>query len=118
MNFPRKGFPCASKKYLIGGQAIVEIVIAKNFVHPAMHYYYIETDEDTEYGNNVLVFERESKGGVWFEVTNTALKIYNNFAGEYAEETLDNVLIESETIARLAINYAFLIFDVEGVETI
>lgn len=87
-------------------------------MYPAMHYYYIETDEDTEYGNNVLVFERESKGGVWFEVTNTALKIYNNFAGEYAEETLDNVLIESETIAPLAINYAFLIFDVEGVETI
>ena len=80
--------------------------------------YWEEEDEDTEFGTNTQVFERESVGGVWFEVTTTTLKIYNNFAGERAFATLDGVLEEEEDVSPLEIKYAFLIFDVEGVDTV
>ena len=82
-----------------------------------MHFYWEEEDTDTEFGTNTQVFERESVGGVWFEVTTTTLKIYNNFAGERSFATLDGVLEDEEDISPLEIKYAFLIFDVEGVDT-
>jgi len=86
-------------------------------MYPAMHFYWEEDDEDTEFGTNTQVFERESVGGVWFEVSTTTLKIYNNFAGERSFATLDGVLQEEDDISPLEIKYAFLIFDVEGVDT-
>ena len=87
-------------------------------MYPAMHFYYDEYDYDTEIGgSNTQEFDSELKGGVWFEVSTTTLKIYNNFAGGEKTEELDNVLIETETISPLEIKYAFLIFDVEGVDT-
>ena len=86
-------------------------------MYPAMHFYWEEEDTDTEFGTNTQVFERESVGGVWFEVTTTTLKIYNNFAGERSFATLDGVLEDEEDISPLEIKYAFLIFDVEGVDT-
>ena len=86
-------------------------------MYPAMHFYWEEEDEDTEFGTNTQVFERESVGGVWFEVSTTTLKIYNNFAGERSFATLDGVLQEEDDISPLEIKYAFLIFDVEGVDT-
>jgi len=86
-------------------------------MYPAMHFYWEEEDTDTEFGTNTQVFERESVGGVWFEVSTTTLKIYNNFAGERAFATLDGVLEEEEDVDPLEIKYAFLIFDVEGVDT-
>jgi len=86
-------------------------------MYPAMHFYYDEFDYDTEFGSNTQEFESVFKGGVWFEVTTTTLKIYNNFAGGEKTEELDNVLQEVETISPLEIKYAFLIFDVEGVDT-
>ena len=86
-------------------------------MYPAMHYYWEIIDEDTEFGTRTQRFEKEIVGGVWYEVSNTTLKIYNNFAGEYAFEKLDGVIQEEGTEDPLIINYAFLIFDVEGVET-
>ena len=86
-------------------------------MYPAMNFYWVEEDTDTEFGTNTQVFERESVGGVWFEVTTTTLKIYNNFAGERSFATLDGVLEDEEDISPLEIKYAFLIFDVEGVDT-
>ena len=87
-------------------------------MYPAMHFYFEELDEETEgQGEDVTRFQRKSVGGVWFEVSNTTLKIYNNFAGEVATEKFDGVLQETGTVTPLIINYAFLIFDVEGVET-
>jgi len=86
-------------------------------MYPAMHFYFDEFDYDTEYGSNTQDFDSEFKGGVWFEVSNTTLKIYNNFAGGEKTAELDNVLEETETISPLEIKYAFLIFDVEGVDT-
>ena len=87
-------------------------------MYPAMHYYWEIIDEETEnQGENVTRFEKEIVGGVWYEVTDTTIKIYNNFAGEYAFEKLDGVIQEEGTEDPLIINYAFLIFDVEGVET-
>ena len=86
-------------------------------MYPAMHYYWEIIDEDTEFGTNTQRFEKEIVGGVWYEVSNTTLKIYNNFAGESAFEALDGVIQEEGTEDPLIINYAFLIFDVEGVET-
>ena len=86
-------------------------------MYPAMHFYYNEFDYDTEFGSNTQEFDSFFKGGVWFEVTTTTLKIYNNFAGGEKTAELDNVLEETETISPLEIKYAFLIFDVEGVDT-
>ena len=87
-------------------------------MYPAMHYYWeIITEETENQGGNVTRFEKEIVGGVWYEVTNTTLKIYNNFAGEQAAEKLDGVIQEEGTDDPLIINYAFLIFDVEGVDT-
>ena len=86
-------------------------------MYPAMHFYYDEFDYDTEFGSNTQEFDSFFKGGVWFEVTTTTLKIYNNFAGGEKTAELDNVLEETETISPLEIKYAFLIFDVEGVDT-
>jgi len=86
-------------------------------MYPAMHFYYDEFDYNTEYGNNTQDYESVFKGGVWFEVTTTTLKIYNNFAGGERTAEVDNVLEETETISPLEIKYAFLIFDVEGVDT-
>ena len=86
-------------------------------MYPAMHFYYDEFDYDTEFGSNTQEYESVFKGGVWFEVTTTTLKIYNNFAGGEKTEELDNVVGETETISPLEIKYAFLIFDVEGVDT-
>ena len=83
-----------------------------------MHFYYDEFDYSTEFGNNTQDFESVLKGGVWFEVTTTTLKIYNNLAGGEKTAELDGVLEETETISPLEIKYAFLIFDVEGVDTV
>ena len=84
---------------------------------PAMHFYFDEFAYDTEFGSNTEEFESEIRGGVWFEVTTTTLKIFNNFGGGEKTAEYDNVVEEQETISPLAINYAFLIFDVEGVDT-
>ena len=86
-------------------------------MYPAMHFYYDEFDYDTEFGSNTQEYESVFKGGVWFEVTTTTLKIYNNFAGERSFATLDGVLEDEDDISPLEIKYAFLIFDVEGVDT-
>jgi hypothetical protein len=85
-------------------------------MYPAMHFYYDEYDYDID-GSREEEFNAEFKGGVWFEVSNTALKIYNNFAGGLKTAELNDVLEEQEIISPLEIKYAFLIFDVEGVDT-
>ena len=55
---------------------------------------------------------------MWYEVTTTQLIIYNNMQGEYGYETLDNVVQYTQGVSGRSIAYAFLIFDVQGVDTI
>ena len=86
-------------------------------MYPAMYFHYDEFDYDID-GSREEEFEAEFKGGVWFEVTTTTLKIYNNFAGGLKTQELNGVVQEQEIISPLEIKYAFLIFDVEGVTTV
>ena len=84
---------------------------------PAFHADFRVEYEDSDYGQRVQTFRRDVGAGVWFEVTNTQLKIYNNMVGTWAEETYDNAITSQEYSAGKGISYAFLIFDVEGVDT-
>jgi hypothetical protein len=86
-------------------------------MYPAMQFEYDEFDYSSEFGSNNEEFEAEIHGGVSYGVTTTTLTISNEFSGGLKEATFDDVLEETETISPLEIKYAFLIFDVEGVDT-
>jgi hypothetical protein len=74
--------------------------------------------EQSDYGQRVEEFRTEGVLGVWYEVTTTQLIIYNNMQGEYGYETLDGTVQYTNGVSGRSIAYAFLIFDVQGEDTI
>ena len=85
-------------------------------MYPAVHASFFTANESTDYGTNTRVYESEGVLGVWYEVSTTELIIYNNFQGVYGFDTLDGQIQDTDYIGGRSIAYAFLIFDVEGVE--
>ena len=86
-------------------------------MYPAMHANFEAEAEESDYGNNIQEYRSEGVLGVWYEITTTQLIIYNNFQGIYGYESLDSEIQYTDYTQGKAIDYAFLIFDVEGVET-
>ena len=86
-------------------------------MYPAMYFNFFEDDFNSDYGINEEEYESRLYGGVSFEVTTTTLVIKNHFSGGTKEYTVtgQGASQEIENISPLAINYAFLVFDVEGV---
>ena len=86
-------------------------------MYPAMYFNFFEDDFNSDYGINEEEYESRLYGGVGFQVTTTTLVIKNYFSGGTKEYivTGQGASQEIENISPLAINYAFLIFDVEGV---
>ena len=88
-------------------------------MYPAMRYQFFEDDYNSDYGINEEEYESRIYGGVTFQVTTTTLVIKNHFSGGIKEYTVtgQGASQEVENISPLEIKYAFLIFDVEGVDT-
>ena len=88
-------------------------------MYPAMRYYFDELDYNTDYGISEEEYDSRIYGGVTFQVTTTTLVIKNHFSGGIKEYTVtgQGASQEVENISPLEIKYAFLIFDVEGVDT-
>jgi hypothetical protein len=86
-------------------------------MYPAMYFNFFEDDYNSDYGISEEEYESRLYGGVGFQVTTTTLVIKNYFSGGTKEYivTGQGASQEIENISPLAINYAFLIFDVEGV---
>ena len=86
-------------------------------MYPAMYFNFFEDDYNSDYGISEEEYESRLYGGVGFQVTTTTLVIKNHFSGGTKEYTVtgQGASQEIENISPLAINYAFLIFDVEGV---
>jgi len=86
-------------------------------MYPAMYFTFFEDDFNSDYGISEEEYESRLYGGVGFQVTTTTLVIKNYFSGGTKEYivTGQGASQEIENISPLAINYAFLIFDVEGV---
>jgi len=88
-------------------------------MYPAMRYEFFEDDYNSDYGNSEEEYESRVYGGVTFQVTTTTVIIKNHFSGGIKEYTVtgQGASQEIENISPLEIKYAFLIFDVEGVDT-
>ena len=88
-------------------------------MYPAMRYQFFEDDYNSDYGINEEEYESRIYGGVTFQVTTTTVIIKNHFSGGTKEYTVtgQGASQEIENISPLEIKYAFLIFDVEGVDT-
>jgi len=88
-------------------------------MYPAMRYQFFEDDTSSDYGNSSEEYESSFYGGVSFQVTTTTLVIKNHFSGGRKEYIItgQGASQEYEDISPLEIKYAFLIFDVEGVDT-
>ena len=88
-------------------------------MYPAMRYSFFEDDYNSDYGNSEEEYESRIYGGVSFQVTTTTVIIKNHFSGGRKEYivTGQGASQEYEDIDPLEIKYAFLIFDVEGVNT-
>jgi len=88
-------------------------------MYPAMRYEFDENDYNTDYGTNEEEYDSRIYGGVTFQVTTTTVIIKNHFSGGIKEYTVtgQGASQEIENISPLEIKYAFLIFDVEGVDT-
>jgi len=88
-------------------------------MYPAMRYQFFEDDTSSDYGNSSEEYESSFYGGVSFQVTTTTLVIKNHFSGGRKEYIItgQGAAQEYEDISPLEIKYAFLIFDVEGVDT-
>jgi len=86
-------------------------------MYPAMYFNFFEDDYNSDYGISEEEYESRLYGGVGFQVTTTTLVIKNYFSGGTKEYTVtgQGASQEIENISPLAINYAFLVFDVEGV---
>jgi len=86
-------------------------------MYPAMYFNFFEDDYNSDYGISEEEYESRLYGGVGFQVTTTTLVIKNYFSGGTKEYivTGQGASQEIENISPLAINYAFLVFDVEGV---
>ena len=86
-------------------------------MYPAMYFNFFEDDFNSDYGISEEEYESRLYGGVSFQVTTTTLVIKNHFSGGTKEYivTGQGASQEIENISPLAINYAFLVFDVEGV---
>jgi len=86
-------------------------------MYPAMYFNFFEDDYNSDYGISEEEYESRLYGGVSFQVTTTTLVIKNHFSGGTKEYivTGQGASQEIENISPLAINYAFLVFDVEGV---
>lgn len=89
-------------------------------MYPAMRYEFFEDDYNSNYGISEEIYESTIYGGVTFQVTTTTLVIKNHFSGGIKEYTItgQGASQEVENISPLEIKYAFLIFDVEGVDTV
>jgi hypothetical protein len=87
-------------------------------MYPITHTNYQLDAEFSDYGQRVQEYSTEGVLGVWYEVTTTQLIIYNNMQGEYGYETLDGTVQYTQGTSGRSIAYAFLIFDVQGVDTI
>ena len=86
-------------------------------MYPAIYFTFFEDDSNSDYGISEEEYESRLYGGVSFQVTTTTLVIKNHFSGGRKEYivTGQGASQEIENISPLAINYAFLVFDVEGV---
>jgi hypothetical protein len=88
-------------------------------MYPAMYYSFFEDDFNSDYGIQEEEYESRFYGGVSFQVTTTTVIIKNHFSGGRKDYIItgQGASQEYEDISPLEIKYAFLIFDVEGVNT-